>query len=236
MSSLLAEIEHAQFDWDDFEETGRRTRDLIQRIAADKAVLADMVDRSLNDPALRAMAEHHELLDYLVLHNAPDRGFRLRLHCSTDVHRDRPHDHRFSFSSVILTGGYRHTWHRLDTDLYASWSEEDALGVMDLTRSEPAEKAFEVIEPMLVRDERPGNCYSLHDSVIHTTFTKPDTFSLFLRGPAVKSRSIILDAETRRVWWRFGAEQEPAERRAKVGLGDEALQSVQERFNRLVLA
>ncbi|MFB7947445.1 hypothetical protein ACFC6L_21290 [Kitasatospora phosalacinea] len=235
MSSLLAEIEHAQFDWDDFEGTGQRTRDLIRRIAADKAVLADLVDRSLDDPLLRAMAEHHEPLDSLVLHDAQDRGFRLHLHHWNGTRCDRPHDHRFPFSSVILTGGHRQRWHRIDTDLCAPESEGAAPGPTGPARSGAAEGAFEAIEQMLVRDEGPGHCYTLHDSVIHSTSTKPDTFSLFLRGPAVKPRSIVLDTDTRQVRWRGGAGQESAERRAESGLGDEALQSVRERLNRLVL-
>jgi hypothetical protein len=44
----------------------------------------------------------------LVLHDDADLGVRLRLHLYRGGFFDRPHNHRWSFASRILHGGYRH--------------------------------------------------------------------------------------------------------------------------------
>ena len=202
-------------EWDDFEAASARTRALVRRLAADKPTLRALVYGVEHDPALLAMCEQHQLLDYLVVYDAPDRDFRIRLHFSTAYHLDRPHDHRFSFTSLILRGEYEHIWHEADPDV------------------DPNELTVEDLRARFTTVEREGACYTLHHSLLHTTITTDDTVSLFLRGRAEKDRSIITDKDTGRVWWRYGAADEDPERRARVRMGLDRYRELRAKAERL---
>ncbi len=210
MKTILSDF---RVDFSDFISAGKTTRNLARALAEDRAALRELV-YSVSDDERLGMCERHQLLDYLVLYDAPERGFRVRLHMSTADHFDRPHDHRFSFSSYIVTGTYRHTWYECDRDPYAESSDEECQRWDSLRNPDDASShLLSRVSPLLMRDERPGSCYTLHHSVLHTTFTTPGTVSVFVRGPSEKRRSVIMDKTTGRVWWRYGQTEESAERR-----------------------
>ncbi|MGK4585450.1 hypothetical protein [Kitasatospora sp. HPMI-4] len=228
------QLDQLTVDWSDFEAAGEQTREVVHRLAGDKAALRELVYGVEHRPELLAMCERHQLLDYLVLYDALDRGFRLRLHISTEDHYDRPHDHRFSFSSRIVTGGYTHTWYHLDGDLYADGPDQEALRYLNRDTPDPrGHTHLERLTPHLTRWESPGSCYTLHHSAIHTTFTTPDTVSLFLRGPVEKDRSVIMDKESGKLWWRFGRQDEPESRHRQKSMGLEAYLEIRERLEKL---
>ncbi len=210
---MTRSLDDVSFDWTRFDEAGRRSRALLQALSDDRATLRALVLAVERDEALLAQCERHELLDYIVLCDAVERGFRLRVHLSTDAHHERPHDHRFSFSSRILCGHYEHTIYRVDRPLYED-PHERAKPWIDKAHPDPeSELTFSDMAPLCTRIEAAGDTYTLHHATVHTTYTTPGTVSLFLRGPAEKARSLIFDRETGRVWWRFGQANEPAWRR-----------------------
>ncbi|MGW8552657.1 hypothetical protein [Streptomyces tubercidicus] len=232
--SVLDHLGQLTVDWNDFEAAGETTRDVVQRLADDKESLRKLVYDVEHKPLLLAMCERHQLLDYIVLYDALDRGIRLRLHLSTDDHFDRPHDHRFSFSSRILTGGYTHTWYHMDGDLYGDGPDPEARQYLSRHTPDPrAHGHLDKLTPHIVRWEAPGSCYTLHHSAIHTTFTTPDTVSLFLRGPVEKDRSVIMDKEEGALWWRFGRQDEPEERRREKSMGLDAYRQIRDRLEKL---
>ena len=98
-------------DWQEFDAVASTTKSIVRRLAADRSLLAALVDNVPNRPDLLRQCEHHRLLDRLVIYDGLDRGFKIRLHLSTDDHLDRPHDHRFSFTTLILRGQYDHIWY-----------------------------------------------------------------------------------------------------------------------------
>jgi hypothetical protein len=211
---MLDILSDFRVDFSDFIAAGKATRNLARALAEDRTTLRELVHGVLKDDRF-AMCERHQLLDYLVLYDAPERGFRVRLHLSTEDHFDRPHDHRFSFSSYILTGTYRHTWYECDRDPYAESSDEECQRWDSLRNpDENSSHLLNRVSPLLMRDETPGSCYTLHHSVLHTTFTTPGTVSVFVRGPSEKRRSVIMDKTTGRVWWRYGQQEESRERRS----------------------
>ncbi len=181
-------------DWDDFEEAGRVTKQIVRQLAADKATLRKLVFDIENKPELLQKCERHQLLDKLVIYEGLDRGLRIRIHFSTEYHLDRPHDHRWPFTTLLLRGQYRHHWHRANGPVSDGSTPDD-------------------MRPLYVTDEKAGACYTLHDTSVHTTYTTPDTVSLFLRGTTQKQRSIITDRESGKVWWRYGEHEETPERR-----------------------
>jgi glycogen debranching enzyme len=198
---------------------------VLAELAADKKTLRMMVDRVRETPTLMAMCERHRLLDKFVVHEAPN-GMRLRIHISTHEHRDRPHDHRFSFTSRILTGGYRHTRHELvgDFDPNIPWHVQDDTDAV-LTNVKAV--------PRFVTQQTANSTYTLHHTEVHTTFTTPDTVSLFLRGPAEKDRSLITERATGRLWWRYGAGQERLDRRARKQMQPAEFEELVERLRGL---
>ena len=202
-------------DWSDFEKASEQSRDLVRRLAADREVLGKLVRGVEHVPALMEMCERHRLLDKVVIYDDLARGMRLRLHFSTDYHLDRPHDHRFSFTTLILRGEYAHVWHEPDSSI------------------DPNELTVSDLKSKFMTTEREGACYTLHHSLLHTTITTQDTVSLFLRGPSEKDRSIITDRVTGRVWWRYGETQEDKGRRAQVRMSKEAYTQMVAKAERL---
>jgi hypothetical protein len=210
MQCFLDTIE--PLDWSDLREVTVRTQEIVRRLAGDRALLRDLLYGIDGRPSLLAMCERHQLLDKLVLYDALDRGFRVRLHISTEEHLERPHDHRFSFTALILRGSYRHVWHEPEPDTeYAA----------DVTQ----------LRPLFITTESIGACYTLHHDCLHTTVTTPDTVSLFIRGPAEKRRSVIMDRQSNAITWRDGERDEAPQRRRAVTMSLEDYHALRERLN-----
>ena len=205
---MLDVLDRLTIDWTDLDRATAVTDGLLHELAADKDALRMLVDRAAEDDDILAQCECHRLLDKIVLYDGLDRGFRIRLHISTSDHLDRPHDHRFSFSSLILAGSYKQVRHRIVgevPDSVAPEVQEDHQAVPIAAR----------VEPEFATTEQVGSFYTIHHSVIHTTIMEDDTVSLFIRGPAEKERSLITDRDTGQLWWRYGAGNERPERRAQ---------------------
>jgi hypothetical protein len=209
---MLDVLDRLTIDWTDLDRATAVTDQLLHELAADKDTLRMLVDRAAEDDDLLAQCECHRLLDKLVLYDGLDRGFRVRLHISTSDHLDRPHDHRFSFSSLILAGSYKQVRHRIVGEVPG---EIDA-GIQEDHQAVPIDAR---VEPEFATTEQVGSFYSIHHSVIHTTIMADDTVSLFIRGPAEKERSLITDRDTGKLWWRVGSQGESPERRAQKVMG-----------------
>lgn len=118
---------------------------------------------------------HYERVDKLVLWNSEDKAMQIRLHvyanqpCSgkapnlADI--SEAHNHRWSFSTRILSGGYFHTIYRMDV----------------------LETGKHHLVPIMVRHEGVGSCYALHHSQYHSIIEEPNTVSLIVRGPLEKA-------------------------------------------------
>jgi len=205
---MLDVLDRLTVDWTDLDRATAVTDDLLHELAADKDTLRMLVDRAAEDGDLLAQCECHRLLDKIVLYDGLDRGFRIRLHISTSDHLDRPHDHRFSFSSLILAGSYKQVRHRIVGEV----PEAVDAGIQEDHQAVPIDAR---VEPEFATAEQIGSFYSIHHSVIHTTIMADDTVSLFIRGPAEKERSLITDRGTGKLWWRYGSQDESPERRAQ---------------------
>jgi hypothetical protein len=230
---MIDELDNLTIDWSNFEYAGEQTRDIVRRLSDDKATLRKLVYAVEDNPALMASCERHQLLDYIVIYDATSRGFRIRVHLSTEDARDRPHDHRFSFSSNIICGQYTHIFHKINNQIYKG-EDADARKWMNLQNPDPrTDIDIHDLEPQLIREERAGSCYTLHHSVVHTTVTTPNTVSLFLRGPAEKDRSIIMDKATSTYWWRFGQQDEPDSRRNQKRMTSDQYRDFRSRIEQL---
>lgn len=200
-------MKHNPFDevmvdnWDDIESVYDETTRALVRVAADRELLRRMVLEVERTPALFSKCERHELDDKIVLYDAMnERGFRVRLRLATSYQDERPHEHRFTFSTLILRGSYRQT-------LY------EALPC--------PEGGFQVgtLRIATERREPEGSLFTIHHSVIHSTISAVDTISLVLRGPPAKKRAMIALKAHDRIEWREGEGDESAERRETVRMG-----------------
>ncbi len=142
------------------------------------------------------MCEHYDLLDKLVLFRGQRCDFRVRLHVFLPGYFDRPHNHRWSYSSLILHGSYQHSIYGQDGGL----TEDIEVGSL---------------RPIMTHRQRAGDFYTLHHSLIHSVIAEPYTVSLIIRGPAQKNRFLVMDRLENRAWWQFGMAAETAEDREK---------------------
>lgn len=181
----------AGLDWHNLIAVTTASTAVLDRLAGNRRLLGELAVAVLDDPHLAGLCEHYDILDKLVLHDDP-QGWRLRLHVFLDGYFDRPHNHRWTYTSRILTGSYTHTLYGTDQDL------TDQVDVAVLT-------------PRLVRTEEPGDTYTLHYSMIHSVIAHGEAVTLIVRGPAVKDRFIVTDRTTGTAWWQHGAATETPE-------------------------
>jgi hypothetical protein len=172
----------------------------LQQLAADPAELGRLLENAGKDASLFSKCESHPLDDKIVIYDAmEDRNFRIRFRLATAYQDERPHNHRFSFTTLILRGVYHQTFYDTNSSL------DDELNVDDLM-------------PIYVREDHAGASMTIHHEAIHSTIAPPDTVSLLLRGPAEKRRAIIAHKSSRQIEWRSGETDETPERRASVAM------------------
>ncbi len=193
----------ADLDWTDLPAVTAASTTVLDTLTADRGLLSELTDAVPNDPHLAGLCEHYDILDKIVLHDDPD-GWRLRLHVFLDGYFDRPHNHRWTYTSRILHGSYTHTLYGTDHDF------TDAVDVAALT-------------PRLVRIEQPGDTYTLHHTMIHSVTTHGEAVTLIVRGPAVKDRFVVTDRTTGKAWWQYGAATESPEAAAAKRMTDKQL-------------
>lgn len=181
----------ADLDWHNLPAVTAASTTLLDQLADNRALLGELAAAAVEDPHLAGLCEHYDILDKIVLHDDPD-GWRLRLHVFLTGYFDRPHNHRWTYTSRILTGSYTHTLYGSDQEL------TDEVDVAALS-------------PRLVRIEEPGDTYTLHHSMIHSVTAHGETVTLIVRGPAVKDRFVVTDRTTGKAWWQYGAATETPE-------------------------
>lgn len=186
----------AATDWEDLTAVSHTSDKLLTALDTNRPVLRKLAEGAIENPDLLSLCEHYDILDKIVLHNDPT-GWRLRLHVFLPGYYDRPHNHRWTYSSRILHGSYTHTLYGTDDQL-----DSDTIDVADL-------------RPRMTRTEATGGSYTLHHTMIHSVTAEPYTTSLIVRGPAVKDRFLVTDRVTGRSWRQYGAATEPPEEAAR---------------------
>ncbi|MEU6073687.1 hypothetical protein [Micromonospora sp. NPDC047074] len=191
--------------WDDIEAAAEVAERIARRIGEDKEVLRLLVDRVLRTPELREQCACHALDDKIVIWDEPEKGLQIQLRLANTSQYERVHNHRYSFTALILAGAYNHTLYATDQPL-----DETA----DVTR----------FWPHFLREEQAGRCITLDHEQLHTTTTEPETVLLVIQSTAQKQRAFVLRQDDGTVSYRHGAAEETAERRAEMRMSDERLQ------------
>jgi hypothetical protein len=211
---IVEYLDKQKINWDNYEISATHTRDLLSEISANLENIVRLIDNLNSLEGLQQKCETHQLLDYLVLYDNPGNGIRLRMHMSTSDHLQRPHDHRFDFSTKVLCGSYEHIWYFPIPDFYQQSDINTAKNYQDKNNPDPHFELFgNEFKPMFIRREVKDSCYSISNEIVHSVDMVKDTVSIIIRSPARKQRSFIYDWEMKKLWWRFGSENETKKRR-----------------------
>jgi len=178
-------------DWEDIDAVESATRKALTALTEDRQPIRESLLTLHERPELLRLCEHYDILDKVVLHDDPS-GVRVRLHVFLPGYFDRPHNHRWSYASLIMRGQYRH-------HLFGDAELDETI--------DPAS-----LKVLMVRQEQVGNAYALHHTMVHAVVAEHYTVSLVIRGPAVKDRFLVMDRATGGSWWQYGANMEPAYR------------------------
>lgn len=174
----------SKVDWDDVDAVDRWSGPVFDELAEPKTLLAAL-DRVRTDDQLRGLCESSEMLDKMVILDDPDAGFRIRVHVLKAGGFDRPHNHRWTFASMILSGSYEHSL----------FGDESIIPELESGRRS---------RPVMRRTESAGCRYVLHHTAIHNVNSDNDAVSVILRGPAHKPYYWMLDRDLGEVTNNYG--------------------------------
>jgi len=183
MEQILAPLRRV--DWENVDDVERVSRHCLLALVGEPRSLRSALATLADCPRLLTLCEHYDILDKIVLWDDPS-GMRVRLHVFLPGYFDRPHNHRWSYTSLILRGSYRH---------YLFGHHDNLKAGMDVSQ----------LTPLMVRDESVGSIYTLNHRMVHAVMAEPYTVSLIVRGPAVKDRFLVIDRTTGKSWWQYGA-------------------------------
>ncbi|MEV4915842.1 hypothetical protein AB0K47_03360 [Streptomyces tirandamycinicus] len=205
-------------DWQELEQVHDASAKALPALS-NPVTLGALWDRMEKDENLARSAESFNAFQKYVLHDDASTGLRLRLHIFNEHTFEEAHNHRASFSSLILRGSYRHALYGNVEDV---WGGED----------EPAT----AVKPRFIQEQTAGTSYTIHHAFVHSTYAIPGTVSLVIQGPRDRASFRIYDLAQGITRTRVGGNQaqvvqEPGERK----LGPAELQSAREELARLGL-
>jgi hypothetical protein len=197
-----------QIDWDDIEQVAAQAPPLLRELMSDPAWLGHALDRMFADEHLRSLSERLQIFDKVVLLHDRDSGIRIRMHIFHDGYVDTPHNHRFNFTALILSGGYEQT-------LYGNWAAPS----LDI---DPA-----VLTPRFIRQETAGSAYTIEHTLLHSVRAAAQTVTLTVRGPAQKDRMLVMNSDGA-PFWAFGMADEDVQERTSRRLSSTNLEDIRE--------
>jgi len=198
-----------QIQWDDIGQVADRAPALLRELVADPAWLGRALEEMFADGHLRSLSERLAIFDKVVLLHDRDSGVRIRMHIFHDGYVDTPHNHRFNFASLILSGGYEQT-------LYGHWDDAASLDI------DPA-----VLVPRFVHYEPAGSAYAIEHTLLHSVRAAAQTVTLTVRGPEQKDRMLVMGSDGA-PFWAFGMADEDERQRTERLLSSADLTGIRE--------
>jgi len=201
-------------NWNDYEQSCVASQDFLLQIAGDKTFLSDLLNEASQDSNLRGKCEKYDLMTKLVLYEGANET-RLRLHVFHDDYFDRPHNHRWAYTSNIIHGSYIHR-------LFISEKAALNSSIEDLTLTK-----YEL--------RKVNQPYSLNNNIFHSITSNGVTVTMIVRGPAKSDTFRVMDRVSGEVWNQQGAENESEEERRIKQLTNKDLEKVKELLQDLEL-
>ncbi|EKD09782.1 MAG: hypothetical protein P5702_12570 [Limnospira sp. PMC 1291.21] len=201
-------------DWDNYEDAQDKISHALYSIFNNQDKLRDCILKIPQSPELFNKCEHYDILDKLVIYNDPS-GFRIRIHLFLPGYIDRPHNHRWAYGSIILSGSYKH---------FLYLSKEQCLN---------EKSSLDSLVNIMVRSENVGSSYFLNPNAIHSIKAEPYTVSVIVRGPSVTNKFLVMDKASGDVWWQYGSDQESDKEKQKKLLTKERFKLVCDQLHQL---
>src|ERR1700730_5509792 len=168
-------------DWSHFDGARTKSESLLERVASDRVGLRELLLSVRQDGARLSMCEQDEFRYKLVLYNAEDRDFRLRLHMWRFGFADCAHGHRFSYTARLLRGGYQHTLYDTSQNLYPAGLEQWVEQQLPLDHPFLREHIdVTKIRPVFVTTAEAGEGYTQHHSLLASTIHYAETVLRFV--------------------------------------------------------
>ena len=166
---------------------------ILKLIYEDRNLLKTLINSFIKNPELISLSEHYDFFDKLVLYKDPIDRFRIRLHIfSGEKHNNRPHNHRWNYSAIILNGYYKQYIYGTEDFINNSINPND-------------------LKPIFAHEFHKGICYTIANNVFHSIDVIPNTVSIMLRGTSLKNRFLVFDKLTNRKWFEYERESETIE-------------------------
>jgi hypothetical protein len=244
---MIRDLDRITIDWTEFEEASRKSLEIIHEVADNKQTLRKLVLHVAKNERLRAMCEVHEhgevadelnssvddrRVQYLVIYDALDRGLRLRIFTPAVGAFNPLHNHRYSFSTRLLSGNYQHTIYQVvpvEPGQSSEWTCKQKPGT-HIGRQLPVVDIAD-IHAAWNQEHKQGASYSMHHTTLHTSnYAAPRTFSLFMRSPAAKDYSFLGEPNSKCYWWKFSREREVKDHLSTTRMTDEQYTRMVERL------
>lgn len=187
-------------DWEDASAGLSVAGPLLMDVAR-SGLLLELLSQLPSSARLAAMCEHLQGIRKLVLYDDEALKVRLRLHAFGDYYADVAHNHRWSYASLVLRGGYEHIIHG---EVGAATRPEDL-------------RSMAAAHSSLVGE---GSAYFLHHRMVHSLRVRPYSVSLILRGPVVRPSALWNNRASNETWVHQGSGIDP--RKTDMTLGEVA--------------
>lgn len=183
----------AAVDWNGGFTTLEDCQALSQRLTESR-MLHDMLMAIPLDSNLLEQCEQLQGIKKLVLIDDTEHDIRLRLHLFEDYSFDVAHNHKWSFFSTILKGGYTQFIHgELQNDATA-----ENIKRMPISTA----TSYSV-----------GDSYFLRHNMVHSLRALPGTITLVIRGPITRPQSHWHDFKSDQHWKHSGDETDTLKRK-----------------------
>jgi hypothetical protein len=202
----LVGVRFAELCWDDTAAAREAALPLLSALAEKPQLMIDAMEHAMEDPELFPRSEADHFFDRAVLFEDYTRGCSIRLQHLHNEEYDRPHNHRATFVTSVLAGGYRHKVYGAPDDL------DRRTGSVPMGPDEVAR-----MRVLVDRHERVGSVYCIHHTTVHSTSPTADHLSVLVRAPSAKDRLFFVDDARGGAYWHWGSQfenpEEVAERR-----------------------
>ena len=186
----------AAVDWNGSFSSLEACQALSQQLTESKFLQELLMTLPINSKLLE-QCEQLQGIKKLVLIDDTANDIKLRIHLFEDYAFDVAHNHKWSFFSTVLKGGYTQFLHG-EVGNNATTEDIQKMPVSTATRYEE------------------GDSYFLRHNMVHSLRALPKTVTLVIRGPILRQQSLWHDFKSKKQWYHQGDETDSLKRKLRV--------------------
>jgi hypothetical protein len=194
MPEYLSEM-FAKITWADRSNAATSAEIALRELWADSSAMLSLLDLVRESAELRSLCETDDDAHKIILYADRILGYSIRIHSFFLSRPQKPHNHRWPFTSLIVRGSYRHSLFFVAGEINDN-STNDQLCLAMTTR------------------ERVGDSYTLFPEQVHVVEAEKGCLSMVVRGPDTSDRLIVFDTSTGKPYWHYGSKSPLAKKNA----------------------